>query len=648
MEPINNPEEIMAATKAEGEASVSANGIELDMTPDEYREHLQTLAKRREQLEGEIHDDVEELETLLFNRNPLSVIGNLWFRNSITDPDNYKEYVHEGNDAFTEYVTTVYLTREFDLGEGGGVEPLRPSELEEIQDYVERIFTYTMMQHGLKDVDPENDQPPGAFDELRFRTLTHKTAVRYDAYAPHLKRTLRGILEPLDDLLGEHLGFTVDNALALSTAVQDISENGLRNLFGRARGAIEDLLAAVEEFEREGEVSESHDQEMIEYGADLDPDSRRRWAIGMMSTWASTFMGLELLFTAEELAEEAGVSIEQAEVFARRMSLHFGDVDPQWYREPSATPPLQVQPLVRLRPDENPIEDQEAFFCPVPQSILWALRNNIEVALNPSGSQEHASLRLQTASEDTWNRYEQSRSSYTESRAAQLFLQLLPGATVRENMKYDAPDEQGEVSETELDGLVLLDDSLFLVEVKAGTLTPPARRGAPSLREELNEIIRKGHEQALRAQTYIETNDSPTFRRGDGEEWTVPKEEVSRTFLIVVALEDLSVFGPNLYDLKQADLLADGEWPWCVSLTDLEVFAEVFDSPSEFIYFLKNRLEVASRGKIMAAGELDWLGCYLERGLDLDISGADWVQLDTAFTEGIDAYFMYEYGSGLR
>lgn len=622
--------------------------MEVDMSPEEYKEHLQSLAEKRDRLDEEIDEEVEELSSLLFERNPLSVISNLWLRNSITNPETYKEHEHDRTNAFTEYIATFYLTDTFDLGKKRGLEPLSPQAIDEIQTHAEQLFTYTLLQNGLRDVDPSDAQPPGAFDELRFQYLNQNTAVRYGAYEPHTETTLRGILNPLDDLLRENLGFTAEHAIDLSKAVQDLSEERLFDILERAHDSREEWNTAIEQFKNDGVIPEKFPRDMIEYGASLNPKQLQEWTIRISSTWAATFLGYELLFTTEDLAENAGVSVGQTRSFLNRMSLCFGEVNPQWYRQPSATPPLQLRPIVRLRPAENPLGDHETFFCPVPQSILWSLRNNVEAALNPEGSDELASLRLPSASNETWNRYEESRSSYTEHRTIQLLSELLPTENAFQNLKYQAPDRQGNINQTELDGLILLDDTLFLIEAKAGSLTPPARRGAPSLEEELDEIIRKGHAQALRARSYIESRDTPTFRKEDGSVVTVPHEEISRTFLIVVSLEGLSVFGTNLHDLDRAGLLENDDWPWCVSLTDLEVVSELLDSPTEFIHFLKNRLDVASEGKIMAVDELDWLGCYLEGGLNFktDDLGDDigWMMLQPTFTSQIDDYYLYEYG----
>jgi len=633
--------------ESDSEEKLLAEGMEMDLSRDEYKSHLESLKEKKDQLEEERDARVQEIEEKLFELNPLSVIGNLWLRNAVTDPDTYTEYEHEGNDAITEYVTTVYLTRDFDLGEREPTEPISPKEIEEIQSQAEQIFTETVMLHGLRDVDPDDPQPPITFDELRFRLLSHQTSVRYGSYPHHIEKTLNGVLSPIDDLLEGHLGFNADEAVRMSKAIQDIAEQQLADMLDRGEEAFQQILEVMEQYEEDGTVPDDIDQEFLEQGVDIPSEERHEWASQFMIPWMSTFIGFELLFAAEDLVDEAGVDQGKAEAFLERMSIHFGDVDPQWYREPSATPPLQLQPIVRLSPEESPIlEDEERYFCPVPQSILWALRNNIEAALNPSGSQEHQHLRLETASNGTWEQYEQSRSDYTEDRAIELLSGMLADATVHQNLRYRAPDQEGNINETELDGLLLLDDSLFLVEVKAGALTPPARRGAPSLEGELDEIIGKGHRQALRARHYIEDNADPTFRLDDdGTEWTLPKDEVERTFMIVVSLEDLSVFGPNLYDLNQAGMLEDDDWPWCVDLTDLEVFAELLDFPSEFIHFLKNRLNTASQGKIVAADELDWLGCYLSNGLNFEFKEADWALLDTTFTEDIDAYYMFEYGA---
>ena len=627
--------------------------MDADQTPPDANDRhplLRSLYERKDELEADLDEKVDDLETLLFSRNPFSVLGNVWLANSILDFETYQETTHEGNDAYTEYVATVYLTRALALGEHEGLAPLRSEELQSIQELVAEIFMATTALHMARQYKPDMSEAELALSGIRFKTLLKNTAGRYPAYHHHLERTLRGIFSPIDDLLLDHFGFETDDALALAEAVVQVTTSKATEHIRMAAEARDAMVRAIEAYEKDGTVTDGHPLEFLEQGKGLDGEGRQRLASFIAITHSQTFLGWSLFFTADEIAEAAGVPVERARAFAERLSIRFGDVDPKWFRSPSATPPLQSRPLIQIGKDEHPLVDGDAFFCPVPQGLLWALRTNLEAGLNPAPGRDLAPLQHPNATDATWERYERARSRYAEARTLELFETLLPGATTYQGLKYDAPDSAGDVSETELDGLVLYDDTLFLIEVKAGTLSPPSRRGAPDrLAKELgDDLLGEGHRQALRAKAYVEGSDAPVFRAVGGVTHSIDMTKVRRVFMVVVTLEDLAAYTANLHHLFGTGLLAsDTDLPWAVNIYDLETLAELVDSPSVLVHFLARRLAKDAEGKTLMTDEMDWIGSYVHTGLDFSAqTGGDPdvnVIVPSATTE-IDDYFYFAHG----
>jgi hypothetical protein len=129
-------------------------------TEEEQKALLQDLADYRSVLSDSIEQQVQELEELLSRYEPFDIIGNISFANAILDPETYKEYEHEGNDAYTEYVALLYLTQPYETYSTRGIGPIPPSVLPDIQSRVEELFSSTRFSFAIGDIDPEETGPP--------------------------------------------------------------------------------------------------------------------------------------------------------------------------------------------------------------------------------------------------------------------------------------------------------------------------------------------------------------------------------------------------------------------------------------------------------------------------------------------------------
>lgn len=620
-------------------------------TEDERRALSAHLAQLAPKISEDIDRQVDELLDVLRPHNPLSVIAGVWLANSILDGDSFKEFEHRGNDAYTEYVAALYLTLPFGLGDGEGIEPLSGELFEDIQSRVEALFAASVAAAATSWIDKNDPSPPGGLDALAFRTRLEALAVRYPGYDVHLKRTLRGIFGECDSAIERTLGVSGTRAVDLCVALEALVEDRVNAQFRRAVDGIDGILESAKA--QTPETLSDDASPFFRHLVSLPEGERLQPAQWAAMTWASTFMGFHLLFTADELASKAGTTLDEAEALLDLLSVGFGDVNPIYFRRPSSTSPLRSTPVVRLTPDEHehvqgPLANATgaAYFCPVPNALLWALRPAVERALKPNGRDAHPQ-----ATKGGWNTYDEGRARYVESRAMELLTDLLPGASSHSSLTYPVPGEGGGQT-AELDGLLALDDALVLVEAKAGALHEAARRGAKrTLKKDVREVLTVAHRQARRAQAYVSFATPPVFTLPDGGTYTVPSD-ATRVFLVAVTLEPLDAITSNSFEAEAADLfdVRDGsarDYPWAVSLYDLEIFADTLSRAAEFTHFLDRRLAVHEAKRVRAHGELDWLGRYLTQGLDFEeeLSRRPGTQLNLlTYTTQFDDYYLYTYG----
>ena len=334
--------------------------------------------------------------------------------------------------------------------------------------------------------------------------------------------------------------------------------------------------------------------------------------------------GLEDVFTVspKDFAAKAGVSEEVVTAFLGQFSLPFGQkpIANSW---PSRYEPLEKAPLLRL-PDGG-------YYVHLVTKLLWAIKPNLEdVLLHQEG---------------VWERYNRHRSKFLETKALELLAKCLPAATVYHDLSYSVRNEHSEETQYQLDGMLVYDSVLFLVEGKAGSLSPEARRGAPSLDEDLEKLVGEAHAQALRALKYVEGAEQVTFHLKDGQKISIRREDFTRVILVTSSLDSLSVFTTSLAELSKLGVIRSGEFPWSVDLFDLYVFAELIESGAQLVHYLQCRMELNTQ-PVRSFDEMDYLGHYFKFGLNFSY------ELSTkpghigmlSHTVDFDDYFLYQMG----
>ena len=246
-----------------------------------------------------------------------------------------------------------------------------------------------------------------------------------------------------------------------------------------------------------------------------------------------------------------------------------------------------------------------------------------------------------------WSAYEKTRANYLEAEGIEYLSNCLKFANIYRNLEYTIV-ENGKKKKTELDGLLLLDNLLFIVEAKAGTLSLPARRGAPSMVEDLKELVDNAYKQALRAKKYISENEKSEFILPNGEIFCLSKEDIEKIYLVNITLENLDSFIVNLYKLRELGLVSESEFPWSVCITDLRIISEIVATSCEFVHYLSRRLRINELEFVEAHDEIDWFSHYLHEGLYFENYSAsdNDKQIFTlgSYTSSFDDYYYHKLG----
>jgi hypothetical protein len=504
--------------------------LDTSRTEEEHREILETLASSKDELAQDIERQIEELESILRQYEPFDIISNISLANSILDPETYKEYEQEGSPAFTEYVALLYLAEPYETYAERDLQPIPGAVLEDIQSRVRTLFTNQIFYLVVKDIDPAQTGPLDLLSELRFKTLSRSLIVRFPAYHHHLVDLLTDLFGPLQDDLEHTLGFSIDDALALSEAVGALVAHRFTERREEATNSRRDLQEAVRLYRQKGEAVGEFPIHVLEHLGNIEPSKSDKEIKNVSIAWLFFALGDTFSFTANEVVEESGVELKRVSSLLERLSLKFGEVEAR-YRFPAPTHPLMTKAF---------INHGERFLCPVADRICWSIRPAIEALWNPD------SPTAVTENRNLWDRYDRVRSTFLEQKALDYLAQALKHAQVYRNLMYKI-EENGQVKEAELDGLILLDSAILLVEAKAGTVSPPARRGAPKrMTEELKELVGEAYEQALRAKLYIRQADRPRFYLKNGAIVEINSQEIERIFLVTVTLDHLDALITNI------------------------------------------------------------------------------------------------------
>ncbi|WP_170252396.1 YecA family protein [Vogesella urethralis] len=291
--------------------------------------------------------------------------------------------------------------------------------------------------------------------------------------------------------------------------------------------------------------------------------------------------------------------------------------------------PLRIQPIFR-RPF---LKLNDTYYCFELHSLFDNFYRQLEKRI----------FQRSEAEKQEWIR---NRKEISENLPVDYFTQLLPGATVFREIYYPVFSASGGAKNlAEADCLIVYDDHLFIIEVKAGafTYTSPAN-DLPAYVKSLEALVGAPSKQGQRFLKYLESAEEVDIF--DAKYRSIGKLRTGDfrcKTICAVTLDPFTELAAQAQHLHKIGVDVGDASVWSLSLSDLRVYSDIFAGPLDFLHFVEQRMRAAPSEKLQLDDELDHLGLYLEHNNyamhadELSQSGAQ-LQFN-GYRSAIDAYF---------
>lgn len=209
-----------------------------------------------------------------------------------------------------------------------------------------------------------------------------------------------------------------------------------------------------------------------------------------------------------------------------------------------------------------------------------------------------------------WNERQQLLS---ETLPFKYLLKLLPGASIWQPVYYRWKAGDGPSQWHEADGVLVYDDHLFVIEVKAGafTYTSPAT-DLPAHIESLRSLVLNPARQGQRFVDYFESADEvPIYNSDHHEIGRIRRADIRHITICAINLDPFTELAARAHHLRKIGVDIGLRPVWVISVDDLRAYADLFVDPLKFLHFIERRMEAARSEIIELTDEFDHLGMYI-------------------------------------
>ena len=593
-------------------------------TPKEHAAFLESSKEQHKKTLDELGREIPMLQDLIKKYDPVEIMHRATYMllPLFMKYNSESEFNHEESYYLPTVEYLQYLIARTDLKTTGA--KLSEAEWEEIWKQATKIMKlareYIFTRKTLT-------VPPNEIDELRFFLDSRRLAVRVRRYPIFLADYLKTSLIPYGQWIKEIYGVDVDEIIKGLRKIDDYQRTGVLN---RYRDAMNAEKAFADKLREKGYA--------VDPGASEKEIERTREAFTLSEfkdQYAQLQEKLRLTFTPAifEITDLISspksflslLSVKPGESILTSLTGPGPDYDDL---SPLSTSILHYKPF---------LEVDGKFYTSYHSGFEDRIAEIIEDDLFRKRPDKIADMAKR-------------RSDRIEADSKNLLASLIKPDFAFQNVYYPNPDKAGDL--TELDILLGVDDILFLIEIKAGGFSDPASRGAPkSLEKEFSDLIMEGQRQSERAERYIKSADEVSFfdKTGKNVIQKIRNQNIRRIFRIIITREDLGWVGAKISVLSILDPNLSKSFPWCVSIDDLRVIAELFsDNEIRFIHFLEQRLKASSETVLSQHDEIEHVGLYnkINHYYELPVTGADRMTFDASYMRDIDVYFMEKTAGG--
>ena len=425
--------------------------------------------------------------------------------------------------------------------------------------------------------DPDLDM---ALEEFRFRAEGMWMHVRGKRYQPHETIALLDLLEPHSDVLNRLFGVDAPTLVAELGKILAKLTSGVGDVMLAMKKLHEDSIERMDAIVAMPDI-DSKDAFVERLWEDQELAARR-------DAIAGELVGLDLFDVAKITCLPKSLVDE--------LTWNPGEELAFLAPGPLAGWPLRLWPTMQrpfLRLDGRPL-------C----FDMWSLFDNIYRAI------QRIIFRLEPSYRDSWNA---RQKAVTEALPLKYLDKLLPGMRHFEPVKYLWKSGPGKAQWHECDGLVIYDDHLFVLEVKAGsfTYTSPATDLHAHLAS-LKTLLESPAKQGARFLDYLESADEVPISNDEHVEVArLRRSDFRQVIVMAVTADTFTELAARAEHLKDVGINVGSRAVWSLSIDDLRVYADLFDNPLNFLHFVEQRMLAVQNERVDLNDEIDHFGLYL-------------------------------------
>ncbi|CEQ14600.1 YecA family protein [Paraclostridium sordellii] len=517
----------------------------------------------------------------------------------------------DGNNTFSktstlELIYGIMLSIDFKSNKS----EINIKDIEEIIKLAETLqFTYTGSRMFINNSN---------HNEIGLDLINQSTFVRGDATPYHIKKQLNGLFKNHSDILIKLYGFNIDDALNFINELHKYYEESINKFIQKLKNEAERKI--VQEYNRIKE-SKHRSREERKFKIKFEKNKDELIFDEFIELCNSDFKGVTR-FNIDIFEERLKYTdIQKFKKFLDYFSIDVGR-SIQKFDYPNDKNIYTKKPILKF---------ESEYIIPDFAILIQNMQSNLERELKNSKK---------------WENYQKGKGNYLEREAIDTFKRMLNNCTCYDSLKYDL-NESGEIKECELDGLILYDNNILLIEAKSGIFHEKARKGyIKKLETNIKDNIESAYLQADRARRYLKSSDVPQFKLKSREIISLDMKLYDHIYLINVTLENFSSISTMMHKLNQFGLYKSNEFPWSVNLNDLKIISDFIQFPAQFLHYLKKRVELANKDflknpEVFTTDELDLLGDYLEGNLYYE----DYREYSSIMIEDYNPYFNKYYNS---
>lgn len=473
----------------------------------------------------------------------------------------------------------------------GDSEELTEQKWNDLKELVGELFNQLNLEYQMCRTAFSRSQHPDfdiEFEEYYTKAQIYWCNVRGQRYLYHEKSHFQDLLLPHSDVFHELFGLTAEQLIDEIANIQHALTRGMIDaaieLKEFQRVTLDDLKAKIPSTEKLTENSlPDLMAEVIKENSWVEWQNNifgRFFGLDLFDIEKTTNLPTNLL---DELSWQQGQDVE-----------FFSEGENRGW-------PLRIWPTFK-RPF---IKLNDHYYC----FELYSLLDNLYRVL------QRSIFRIKPNYRGEWN---DKQKEISEQLPFKYFIKLMPNANVYKSVYYRwHTTSQGKKQWCEADGLIISDDHLFVIEVKAGafTYTSPAN-DFPAYIESLKNLVFKPAEQGNRFLEYLESDEKIDLFDGDHNKiGEISRKDFEHKHICAITLDPFTELASQIQHLKQIGVDVGVNPVWAISVDDLRVYSEIFDNSLVFLHFVEQRMRAFQSSLIKTEDELDHLGLYLKHNV---------------------------------